>query len=55
MHSESDPLRNLIHSIHLTYRQGVTSPTDAFDRYVVGDEGSYSGSVFPKVGRRGES
>ncbi len=55
VYSESDPLRNLIHSIYLTYRQGVTSPTDALDRYVVGDEAGYSGSVFPKAGRRGES
>ena len=55
MHSESDPLGNLIHSIYLTYREGVTSPTSAFDRYVVGDETGYSGSVFPKAGRQGES
>ena len=55
MHSESDSLRNLIHSIYLTYREGVTSPTSAFDHYVVGDETGYSGSVFPKAGRQGES
>ena len=55
MYLESDPLRMLIHSIYLTYREGVTSPTDAFDRYVVGDETGYSGRVFPKAGIRGES
>ena len=55
MYSESDPLRMLIHSIYLTYREGVTSPTDAFDRYVVGDKTGYSGRVFPKAGIRGES
>ena len=55
MYVESDPLRNLIHSIYVAYRQGVTSPTEAFDRYVVGNETGYSGIVFPKVARQEES
>ena len=49
LHTESDPMQNLVHFLYLTHRHGVTSPTEAFDRYIVGirDEKPYSGSVFP--------
>ena len=50
MHTESEPMQNLIHSLYLTHRHGVTSPTAAFDRYIVGiREGSpYFGPVIRK-------
>ena len=50
-HSESDPMQNLIHSLYLTYRHGVTSPTAAFDRYIVGikNESPYFGPVIRKL------
>ena len=49
-HSESDPMQNLIHLLYLTHRHGVTSPTAAFDRYVVGirNESPYFGPIIPK-------
>ncbi len=48
-HSESGPMQNLIHCLYLTHRHGVTSPTEAFDRYIVGiEDRPYFGPVFPK-------
>ena len=49
-HSESDPMQNLIHLLYLTHRHGVTSPTEAFDRYIVGirDESPYFGPLVSK-------
>ena len=49
-HSKSGPMQNLIHSIYLTYRHGVSSPTEAFDRYVIGtdDEFPFFGPTIPK-------
>ena len=49
-YSRSDPMQNLIHFIYLTHRHGVTSPTAAFDRYIVGDqnESPYFGPLIPK-------
>jgi len=49
-HSQSHPMQNLIHSVYLTHRHGVTSPTEAFDRYIVGiqDDPPYFGPVTPK-------
>ena len=51
-HSQSDPMQNLIHFIYLTHRHGVTSPTAAFDRYIVGvrNESPYFGPIIPKQG-----
>lgn len=37
-YSESGPMKNLIHLLYLTHRHGVTSPTEAFDRYILGTE-----------------
>ena len=50
LHSESDPMQNLIHCLYLTHRHGVTSPTEAFDRYIVGirDDSAYFGQLIPK-------
>lgn len=49
-HSQSDPMQNLIHFVYLTHRHGVTSPTAAFDRYIVGirNESPYFGPIVPK-------
>ena len=49
-YSQSDPMQNLIHLIYLTHRHGVTSPTAAFDNYIVGlkNEHPYFGPVIPK-------
>ena len=49
-HSQSDPMQNLIHFIYLTHRHGVTSPTKAFDRYIVGirNKSPYFGPIVPK-------
>ena len=49
-HSESDPMQNLIHLLYLTHRHGVTSTTEAFDRYIVGmsDESPYFGPLISK-------
>ena len=49
-HSRSHPMQNLIHFVYLTHRHGVTSPTEAFDRYIVGsqDNPPYFGPVIPK-------
>ena len=49
-HSESKPMQNLIHLLYLTHRHGVTSPTAAFDRYIVGieNERPYFGPLIPK-------
>lgn len=49
-HAKSDPMQNLIHFIYLTHRHGVTSPTEAFDRYIVGDrdESPYFGPIISK-------
>ena len=49
-HSQSHPMQNLIHFIYLTHRHGVTSPTEAFDRYIKGgqDDSPYFGPVIPK-------
>ena len=50
MHSQSNPMENIIHHVYLTHRHGVTSPTVAFDRYIVGIRGEspYFGPVFAK-------
>lgn len=48
MYSESDPLRHLIHFIYLIYRHGITSPNEAFYRYIVGDDPNYFGMIVPK-------
>ena len=52
MHTESDPMQNLIHSLYLTHRHGVTSPTTAFDRYIVGirNDSPYCGPTIRKLG-----
>ena len=49
-HSKSGPMQNLIHKIYLTHRHGVSSPTEAFDRYIVGiqDGFPYYGPISPK-------
>lgn len=49
-HSQSHPMQNLIHFVYLTHRHGVTSPTEAFDRYLVGsrDGSPYFGPIIPK-------
>ena len=49
-YSESDPMQNLIHFLYLTHRNGVTSPTAAFDRYIVGirNDAPYFGPIIPK-------
>ncbi len=47
IYAETDPLRHLIQSIYRHHREGVTSPTDAFDRYVADDQEVYSGRMFP--------
>ena len=49
-YSESGPMQNLIHWLYLTHRHGVTSPTVAFDRYIVGtgDDSPYFGPIIPK-------
>lgn len=49
-HTQSGPMENLIHYLYITHRHGVTSPTEAFDRYIVGDKGEkpYYGPVTPK-------
>ena len=49
-HSRSHPMQNLIHLVYLTHRHGVTSPTEAFDRYIVGnrDGSPYFGPIIPK-------
>ena len=49
-HSRSHPMQNLIHFIYLTHRHGVTSPTEAFDRYIVGsqDDPPYIGPLIHK-------
>ena len=50
-YSESGPMQNLIHWLYLTHRHGVTSPTVAFDRYIVGtgDDSPYFGPVIPNI------
>ena len=49
-HSASDPMQNLIHSLYLTHRHGVTSPTAAFDEYILGirNESPYVGPIISK-------
>ena len=49
MYSTSPPMQNLIHWLYLTHRLGVTSPTEAFDRYIkgTGDDPPYFGPVTP--------
>ena len=49
-HTQSHPMQNLIHLVYLTHRHGVTSPTKAFDRYIVGsrDASPYFGPITPK-------
>lgn len=48
MYSESTPLSNLIYSIFVTHRHGVTGSTATFDRYIVGDGPSYFGYIIPR-------
>jgi len=49
-HSRPRPMQNLIHLLYLIHRHGVTSPTEAFDRYIVGvqDDPPYFGPLIPK-------
>ena len=39
----SDPLRELIDRVYMTYRHGVTSPTEVFSRYIGRLEDGYTG------------
>ena len=50
-HSKSNPMQNLIHFLYLTHRNGVTSPTAAFDRYIVDttNDTPYYGPIIPKL------
>ena len=49
-YSKSDPMQNLIHFLYLTHRNGVTSPTVAFDQYIVDitNDAPYYGPIIPK-------
>lgn len=49
MYSESDPFRHLLHGIYLAHRHGLTSPTEVFDRYLIGEDPNYFGLVVPKT------
>ena len=42
MFTDSAPLRVLIDSVNMTYRHGVTSPTEVFSRYIAGVEDGYN-------------
>ena len=50
MYTESDPFRELLHWIYAAHRYGITSPAEAFDRYLIGDDPRYHGPVTPKTG-----
>ena len=43
MFVDSAPLRELIDRVYMTYRHGVTSPTEVFSRYIAGVKDGYNG------------
>ena len=49
MFVESAPLRELIDRVYMTYRHGVTSPTEVFSRYIAGVEDGYKGQWITEV------
>ena len=51
MFADSDPLRVLIDRVYVTYRHGVTSPTEVFSRYITGVEGGYKGQWITEIER----
>ena len=51
MFVEGAPLQELIDRVHMTYRHGVTSPTEVFSRYIAGVEEGYSGSWVTEIKR----
>ena len=55
MYVESTPLQVLIDRIYMTYRHGVTSPTEVFSRYIVGVEDGYSCRWVTEIERAGPS
>ena len=51
MFLDSAPLRELIDRVYMTYRHGVTSPTEVFSRYIAGVEDGYSGMWVTEIKR----
>ena len=55
MFVDSNPLRELVNWVHMTYRHGVTSPTEVFSRYIAGVEDGYRGLWVAEIKRAGPS
>ena len=55
MFVDSNPLRELVNWVHMTYRHGVTSPTEVFSRYIKGVEDGYRGLWVAEIKRVGPS
>ena len=51
MFVDSAPLRELIDWVYMTYRHGVTSPTEVFSRYIAGVKEGYSGRWATEIER----
>ena len=51
MFTDSAPLRVLIGRVYMTYRHGVTSPTEVFSRYIAGVEDGYNSMWVTEINR----
>ena len=51
MFTDSAPLRVLIDWVYMTYRHGVTSPTEVFSRYIAGVEDGYNSMWVTEINR----
>ncbi len=55
MFTDSAPLRVFIDRVYMTYRHGVTSPTEVFSRYIAGVEDGYDGVWVTEIEREDSS